>query len=70
MKKTIIATIAALTIAPSIALAKDPSQTPSNVQFGGPVTVEKLDTLLKDSNMFSLSLSTTSPTSKGLQNRI
>ncbi|OXE33020.1 hypothetical protein CA163_09710, partial [Vibrio parahaemolyticus] len=33
MKKTIIATIAALTIAPSIALAKDHSQTPSNVQF-------------------------------------
>lgn len=27
MKKTIIATIAALTVAPSIALAKDPSQT-------------------------------------------
>ncbi len=53
MKKTIIATIAALTIAPSIALAKDHSQPPSNVQFGGPVTVEKLDTLLKDSNMFT-----------------
>ncbi|NMR77498.1 YgiW/YdeI family stress tolerance OB fold protein, partial [Vibrio alginolyticus] len=53
MKKTIIATIAALTIAPSIALAKEHNQTPSNVQFGGPVTVEKLDTLLKDSNMFT-----------------
>ncbi|EHR7857066.1 NirD/YgiW/YdeI family stress tolerance protein [Vibrio parahaemolyticus] len=53
MKKTIISTIAALTIAPSIALAKEHNQTPSNVQFGGPVTVEKLDTLLKDSNMFT-----------------
>ncbi|MCG0031904.1 YgiW/YdeI family stress tolerance OB fold protein [Vibrio parahaemolyticus] len=53
MKKTIIATIAALTVAPSIALAKDPSKTPSNVQFGGPVTVETLDTLLNDSNMFT-----------------
>ncbi|EGQ8038614.1 TPA: NirD/YgiW/YdeI family stress tolerance protein [Vibrio alginolyticus] len=52
-KNTIIATIAALAIAPSIAFAKDNAQNQSNLQFNGPVTVEKLDALLNDSNMFT-----------------
>ncbi|ELA6790363.1 NirD/YgiW/YdeI family stress tolerance protein [Vibrio alginolyticus] len=52
-KNTIIATIAALAIAPSIAFAKDNAQNQSNFQFNGPVTVEKLDALLNDSNMFT-----------------
>ncbi len=52
-KNTIIATIAALVIAPSIAFAKDHAQNQSNLQFNGPVTVEKLDALLNDSNMFT-----------------
>ncbi|MDW1975394.1 NirD/YgiW/YdeI family stress tolerance protein [Vibrio sp. Vb1980] len=52
-KNTIIATIAALAIAPSIAFAKDNAQSQSNLQFNGPVTVEKLDALLNDSNMFT-----------------
>ena len=52
-KNTIIATIAALVIAPSIAFAKDNAQNQSNLQFNGPVTVEKLDALLNDSNMFT-----------------
>ncbi len=52
-KNTIIATIAALAIAPSIAFAKDNAQNQSNLQFNGPITVEKLDALLNDSNMFT-----------------
>ena len=52
-KNTIIATIAALVIAPSIAFAKDHAKNQSNLQFNGPVTVEKLDVLLNDSNMFT-----------------
>lgn len=52
-KNTIIATIAALVIAPSIAFAKDHAKNQSNLQFNGPVTVEKLDALLNDSNMFT-----------------
>ncbi|MFH4591060.1 NirD/YgiW/YdeI family stress tolerance protein [Vibrio alginolyticus] len=52
-KNTIIATIAALAIAPSIAFAKDNAQNQSNLQFNGPVTVEKLDAFLNDSNMFT-----------------
>ncbi|PFG58167.1 uncharacterized protein (TIGR00156 family) [Vibrio sp. ES.051] len=50
-KNTIIATIAALVMTPFIANAKDHSQ--SSFQFNGPVSVEKLDTLLQDSGMFT-----------------
>lgn len=53
MNKTVIATIAVLAIAPTFAMAKDHHHAQSSVQFNGPVTVEKVDALIKDSNMFT-----------------
>ncbi|MGR5319034.1 MULTISPECIES: YgiW/YdeI family stress tolerance OB fold protein [Vibrio] len=53
MKNTVIATIAALTIAPTVTFAKAHNQGQSTVQFNGPVTVEKVDALIADSTMFT-----------------
>ena len=58
MKNTVIATIAALAIAalaiaPTVAMAKDHNHDQSSIQFNGPVTVEKVDALIKDSSMFT-----------------
>ncbi|MGR5236045.1 YgiW/YdeI family stress tolerance OB fold protein [Vibrio alfacsensis] len=53
MKNTVIATIAALTIAPTIAFAKEHHHGQLNVQFNGPVNVEKVGALIADSNMFT-----------------
>ncbi|MFN1598207.1 YgiW/YdeI family stress tolerance OB fold protein [Vibrio harveyi] len=53
MKNTVIATIAALAIAPTVAMAKDHNHGQSSIQFNGPVTVEKVDALIKESSMFT-----------------
>jgi len=54
MKKVILATAATLILAPTLAMAKDDDRNhQSTIQYTGPVEVVTVDSLLKDTSMFT-----------------
>lgn len=54
MKKVILATAATLILAPTLAMASDFDKgNQSTVQYNGPVDVVTVDSLLKDTSMFT-----------------
>jgi uncharacterized protein YdeI (BOF family) len=54
MKKVILATAATLILAPTLAMAKDDDRNhQSAIQYTGPVEVVTVDSLLKDTSMFT-----------------